>query len=93
MELSNKEKSLLNRIAGQKNIFLVFSIINVVIAVYLSIYYGLLSENAKSIHVVLIILILLGGRSHFRQYRSALLLHKLKNWLETKENRHETDVT
>jgi hypothetical protein len=93
MELSNKEKSLLNRIAGQKNIFLVFSIINVVIAVYLIIYYGLLSENAKSIHVVLIILILLGGRSHLRQYRSALLLHKLKIWLERKDDHHETDVT
>ena len=93
MELSDSEKSLLNRIAGQKKIFLVFSIINVIIAVYLGIYYGLISENAKSIHFVLIILILLGGRSHLRQYRSALLLHKFKIWLETKEDYHETNVT
>ena len=93
MELNAKEKTLLNRISGQKKIFLAFSIINVVIAVYLSIYYGLFSENAKTIHFVLIILILLGGRSHLRQYRSALLLHKFKNWLETKEDHHETDVT
>ena len=92
MELNNKEKSLLNRIAGQKKIFLAFSIINVVIAVYLSVYYGLISENGKSIHFVLIILILLGGRAHLRQYRSALLLHKLKIWLETEEDHHETDI-
>jgi hypothetical protein len=93
MELDAKEIKLLNRIAGQKKLFLVFSIINVVIAVYLSIYYGLFSENAKSIHFVLIMLILLGGRSHLRQYRSALLLNKLKIWLETKEDHHETDIT
>jgi hypothetical protein len=93
MDLSDNEKSLLNRIAGQKKIFLAFSIINVVIAVYLSIYYGLFSENAKTIHFVLIMLILLGGRSHLRQYRSAVLLHKLKIWLERKDDHHETDIT
>lgn len=93
MHLNATEIKLLNRIAGQTKLFLVFSIINVVIAVYLTIYYGLFSENATSIHFVLIILILLGGRSHLRQYRSALLLHKLKLWLERKDDQYETDVT
>ena len=93
MKLNANEIKLLNRITGQKKLFLVFSIINVVIAVYLIIYYGLLSENSTSIHFVLIILILLGGRSHLRQYRSALLLDKLKIWLERKDDRYETDVT
>ncbi len=93
MTLNTRETKLLNRIAGQKNIFLVFSIINVVVAVYLTIHYGLLADNFKSIHFVLIMLVLLGGRSHLRQYRSALLLHKLKISLERKDDHYETDVT
>jgi hypothetical protein len=93
MELTNKEKLLLDRIAGQKNLYLTFSIINVVIAVFLLIYYGLVTKNFHSIQFVLIILILLAGRAHLRQYRSALLLHKLKICLERKDDRYETDVT
>jgi formate-dependent nitrite reductase membrane component NrfD len=93
MELTDKEKSLLNRIAKQKNLFLAFSIINVVVAVFLCIYYGLVIRNFDGIRFVLIILILLSGRSHLRQYRSALLLQKLKIRFERKDDRYETDAT
>jgi hypothetical protein len=85
MELSEKEKNLLDRIAQQKNLYLTFSIVNVAVAVLLVVYYGLITNSFSSIKFVLIILILLGGRSHLRQYRSAVLLGKLKIWLERKD--------
>jgi hypothetical protein len=85
MELSEKEKNLLDRIAQQKNLYLTFSIVNVAVAVLLVVYYGLITNSFSSIKFVLIILILLGGRAHLRQYRSAVLLGKLKIWLERKD--------
>ncbi len=85
MELSDKEKSLLDRIARQKNLYLAFSIISVFIAVVLLVYYGFVIKNINSMKFVLIILILLAGRAHLRQYRSAVILHKLKRWLERKD--------
>jgi uncharacterized membrane protein len=92
MELTDKEKSLLDRIARQKNLYLAFSFISVVIAVILLVYYGLLIKNINGLNFVVIILVLLAGRAHLRQYRSAVLLHKLKVWLERKDVYHETDA-
>jgi hypothetical protein len=92
MELTDKERSLLDRIARQKKLYLAFSIMSVVIAVLLLVYYGLLIKNINSMNFVVIILVLLGGRAHLRQYRSAVLLHKLKVWLERKDVYHETDA-
>jgi hypothetical protein len=85
MELSDNEINLLHRIARQKNLYLTFSIINVAVAVLLVVYYGLITNSFSSIKFALIILILLGGRAHLRQYRSAVLLGKLKIWLERKD--------
>jgi hypothetical protein len=92
MELTDKEKSLLDRIARQKNLYLAFSFISVVIAVLLLVYYGLLKKDIDTINFVVIILVLLAGRAHLRQYRSAVILHKLKIWLERKDVYHETDA-
>jgi uncharacterized membrane protein len=92
MELTDKEKSSLDRIARQKNLYLAFSFISVVIAVILLVYYGLLIKNINGLNFVVIILVLLAGRAHLRQYRSAVLLHKLKVWLERKDVYHETDA-
>lgn len=85
MELTAKEKNLLNRISRQKNLYLTFSIVNVAVAVLLVVYYGLVTQDISSIRIVLVILILLAGRAHLRQYRSAVLLGKLKIWLERKD--------
>lgn len=85
MELTAKEKNLLNRISRQKNLYLTFSIVNVAVAVLLVVYYGLVTQDISSIRIVLVILILLAGRAHLRQYRSAVLLGKLKTWLERKD--------
>jgi hypothetical protein len=92
VELSNKEKSLMNRIAGQKNMYLIFSIISVAVAVILLVYYFLIAKNINSLRFVVIILILMAGRTHLRQYRSALLIHKFKGWFENNENTYETDT-
>ena len=86
MELTEKEKRLLNRISRQKNMYLTFSIVNVAVAVLLVVYYGLVTQNFSAIRIVLIILILLAGRAHLRQYRSALLLSKLKAGLQRKDD-------
>lgn len=85
MELTDREKSLLDRIIRQKNMFLMFSIASVLIALSLGVYYGLIVKNLNSPTIVLIVLILLAGRSHMRQYRSAVILGKLKRWLERKD--------
>ncbi len=85
IELNDREKSLLDRIAGQKKLFLIFSIVSVVIALSLGVYYGLIAKNINSTRFVLILLILLAGRSHLRQYRSAVLLHKFKLWIDRKD--------
>ncbi|RJQ43559.1 MAG: hypothetical protein C4538_11865 [Nitrospiraceae bacterium] len=85
MELSEKERSLLCHIAGRKNLYLIFSIVSVVVAVSLLIYNGIIAKDLSPLRFVIVILILLTARAHLRQYRSALILHKLKLWLERKE--------
>jgi hypothetical protein len=82
MGLSDKEKMFLGNIARRKNLYLTFSIISVLVAVMLLVYHGLIMREMNSIRVLLIILILLTGKAHLRQYRSAVILFKLKPWLE-----------
>jgi uncharacterized membrane protein len=92
VELSDREKSLLNRIARQKNLYLMFSILSVVIAVTLLIYYGLIAKNITSLRFVIVVLILLAGRSHLRQYRSAVILHKVKLWLDNSGDENKINI-
>jgi hypothetical protein len=92
MKLTDKEKTLLDRIARQKNLYLALSLMSVVIAVVLLMYHVLLIKNINTINFVVIILVLLAGRAHLRQYRSAVLLHKLKTWLERKDVYDETNT-
>jgi hypothetical protein len=92
VELSDREKSLMNRIARQKNLYLVFSILSVVIAVALLIYYVLIAKNITSLRFVIVVLILLAGRSHLRQYRSAVILHKVKLWLDNSGDENKINI-
>ncbi|TNF56093.1 hypothetical protein EP227_01305 [bacterium] len=89
---SNKEKLLLSRISKQKNLYLTFSIVSVIIALVLLAYYGLILKNMNSLRFVIVILVLLGGRAHLRQYRSAVLLHKVKLWLENSDDRNKANT-
>jgi hypothetical protein len=91
--LSNKEKLLLSRISKQKNLYLTFSIVSVIVALLLLVYYGLVMKNMNGLRFVIVILVLLGGRAHLRQYRSAVILHKVKLWLESPDDRNKANTT
>ena len=85
MELNDSEKKFVDRIAGQKKLYLIFSIVSVVIAVLLIVYYSFLTKDTNSLRFVIVLLILLSGRAHMRQYRCALIINKLKLWIDNKE--------
>jgi hypothetical protein len=82
MEFSDKEKSFLTTVARRKNLYLVFSIVSVLVAVFLLIYHGLIMRDINSLRFLLIILILLAGKAQLRQYRSAVIIGKLKILLD-----------
>lgn len=92
MELNNKEKLFLVRVTKRKNLYLTFSILSVIIAVFLLVYYGLIKEDINALRFVIIILILLAGKAHLRQYRSAVILHKLKLWLDNSGDENKIDI-
>jgi hypothetical protein len=93
MEFTDKEKLFLSRVAKQKNLYLTFCIASVIIAVFLLIYYGLIMRDITGTRFVIIILLLLAGRAHLRQYRSALILHKVKLWFDSSDNGNKVDKT
>ncbi len=79
--LTDGEKAFLLRIAGRKNLFLTFSVLSVVVAVSFLLYHALIARDLTSPRAVIVLLLLLSGRSHLRQYRSAGIIGKLKPWL------------
>lgn len=92
MEITDKEKKFLIRIARWKNLYLTFSILSVIIAVFLLVYHVLIVANMNGLRFAVVILILLAGRAHLRQYRSASILHKLKLWLENLDNENKVNI-
>lgn len=92
MELTDKEKLFLVRVARRKNMYLIVSLLSVIIAVFLLVYHGLIKGDINALRFVIIILILLAGRAHLRQYRSAVILHKLKLWLDDSNDGNKIDV-
>ena len=77
MELSNKERLFLDRVARRRNLYLMFSLFSVVIAVFLLVYHGLIRQDLNGLRFVIIVLLSLAGQAHLRQYRSAVIFHKL----------------
>jgi hypothetical protein len=69
----------LRRTAKRKNLFLTFSVLSVVVAAVFLVYHGLIIRDLNALRFVLVILLLLSGRSHLRQYKSALIFSKLKS--------------
>lgn len=92
MELSDKEQLFLARVARWKNLYLIFSILSVIIAAFLFVYHGLFMKDISVLRFIIIILLLLAGRAHLRQYRSAIIFHKLKPWLGNSDNARKIDI-
>jgi hypothetical protein len=81
-ELTDKEKSFFMRSVRRKNLFLTFSILSVVVALFFLVYHGLIIKDLNALRLVVVLLLLLSGRSHLRQYKSALIFSKLKSRLD-----------
>ncbi len=91
MELTNREKLFLVRVAKRKNLYLIFSILSVIIAVFLLIFHGLIMRDINALRFIIIILLLLAGRAHLRQYRSAIIFHKLRPLLDSSGDEDKID--
>lgn len=77
MQLTGKERLFMERTARRKNLFLAFSLLSTAAAAFLLLYHGLVAKDLDALRFVIIILLLLVGRAHLRQYRSAIILNKL----------------
>lgn len=79
--LTDKEKSFVARMAKRKGLFLTFSVVSVAVAAAFLLYHGVIRGDLNPLRFVIVILLLLSGRSHLRQYKSALIFNKLKSGL------------
>lgn len=77
MQLTGKERLFMERTARRKNLFLAFSLLSTAVAAFLLLYHGLVAKDLNALRFVIILLLLLAGRAHLRQYRSAIILNKL----------------
>ncbi len=77
--LTEKEKKFLRRAARRKSLFLISSVATVVVAVSFLIYHSLVARDMNGPRFVIILLLLLSGRSYLRLYKSAVIFSKLKN--------------
>jgi hypothetical protein len=77
MELDAKDTQFVSRLIKRKNFFLAFSISSTMMGLGLLIYH-LISKDLNGPRFVLIVFILLSGRSNLRQYRISQLLTKIK---------------
>jgi hypothetical protein len=78
-KLSQHEKKFLSRVARRGNLFLLSSIATVLVAVTILVYHGLIMKDMNSLRFVIILLLLLSGRSYLRLYKSATIFRKLKS--------------
>lgn len=80
-EFSQYENNLVKKAIRRQKLFLVLSIISVVIAFALGAFYTWEAFNQKgfnkSVHFIVVILILLNARQNLRQYNYAKVLEKL----------------
>ncbi len=75
--LTPGEKSFLTRAAKRKILFLLSSIATVAVAAVFLVYHGLIAKDMSGPRFVIILLLLLSGRSYLRLYRSAVIFSKL----------------
>ena len=78
-ELTEKEKKFLSAAARRKSLFLISSVATVAAAVAFLVYHGLVAKDMNGPRFVIVLLLLLSGRSYLRLYKSAVIFSKLKN--------------
>ena len=75
--LTDREKKFLSRAARRRSLFFLSSIVTVVVAVAILVYHGLVLKDMDGPRFVIILLLLLSGRSYLRLYKSAMIFGKL----------------
>lgn len=76
IELTSQEQRFLNRQIRNKKNYLIFSIVGVVVALAMAVYY-MLNEGIDGVRFALIMVILIGARGNLKQHKDAMLLAKL----------------
>ncbi len=76
--LTEPERKFLNRAARRRILFLLSSIATVVVAAAFLVYHGVIRRDMDGPRFVIILLLLLSGRSYLRLYKSATIFHKLQ---------------
>jgi hypothetical protein len=77
-KLTDQERKFLSRAARRRRLFFLSSIATVVVAVTILVYHGLVLKDMDGPRFVIILLLLLSGRSYLRLYKSATIFSKLK---------------
>ncbi len=86
-QLTEYEKKFLSRAAHRRSLFLISSIATVLVAVTILVYHGLIMKDMNGSRFVIILLLLLSGRSYLRLYKSATIFSKLQTEPATGEGR------
>jgi hypothetical protein len=85
-ELTETENNFLNRVAKRRSLFLISSVATVAVAVSFLVYHGMIAKDMNGPRFVIILLLLLSGRSYLRLYKSAVIFNKLKPGLVVKKS-------
>jgi len=86
--LTDQERNFLSRAARRRSLFLLSSIATVVVAATVVVYHGLILKDLDGPRFVIILLLLLSGRSYLRLYKSATIFSKFEPELATRQG-HE----
>ncbi len=76
--LTQSEQAFLARAAKRKILFLLSSLATVAVAATFLVYHGMIVRDINGPRFVIILLLLLSGRSYLRLYRSAVIFSKLR---------------
>jgi hypothetical protein len=85
--LTEQEIKFMTGAAKRKGLFLISSVATVVVAAVFLVYHGLIAKDINGPRFVIILLLLLSGRSYLRLYKSAVIFNKLKPGLTMKQRR------
>ena len=86
-KLTDQEKKFLSRAARRRTLFLLSSIATVLVALTILVYHGLIMRDMNGPRFVIILLLLLSGRSYLRLYKSATIFRKLRPEPATEQGR------
>ncbi len=78
-KLTDRERGFISRVARRRSLFLLSSITTVVVAVGVLVYHGLIIKDMSGPRFVIVLLLLLSGRSYLRLYRSAIIFSKFQS--------------